>query len=237
MNEQNNHIGDVYGIYEIIEMLPNRDKEGRLNYKGKCSKCGYTKIGPLREFAAPSKIVNTCTHKRANGTPVIYGYKWNNKRIGRIFRGMMQRCYNINDKNYNTYGWNGIKICDEWINNPLLFEEWSLKNGYDNDLTIDRVCSDKDYCPDNCQWISLSENARKAGRVNWVTIGKETLTGRQWAQKLGLGILTIDKYIKKYGLGLTKMLIEKMIVDPPKNHKRKSNQTWFNVYEIDICNI
>ena len=50
---------------------------------------------------------------------------------------MKQRCYNPNEKSYKWYGAKGIKICDEWINSPKSFEEWSLQNGYNDNLTID----------------------------------------------------------------------------------------------------
>ena len=59
-----------------------------------------------------------------------------------------------------TYGGKGIRVCQEWLDNPELFEEWSLENGYEDNLTIDRIDSTKDYCPDNCRWVTLEDNAK-----------------------------------------------------------------------------
>lgn len=39
--------------------------------------------------------------------------------------------------------------------------EWALAHGYTDNLTIDRINIKGDYCPDNCQWITLEENKRK----------------------------------------------------------------------------
>lgn len=229
------HIGETHGIYYISDVLPEKDKYKHWIYDCICTECGYHKYSHYGAIAGEKSVTTICNHKRANGEYLTYGYKWNNKRIGKIFKGMIQRCYNQNDKNYKIYGGKGIKIYDEWRLNPLQFEQWALENGYEDNLTIDRIESDKDYCPENCQWITLEENARKAGDVNWISINGETLTGRQWAVKLGLGLLTIDKYIKKYGFDLTKCLINKMLNDLPKNHYRKSKQTWFDVYGINTA--
>ena len=42
------------------------------------------------------------------------------------------------------------------------FFEWSLSHGYNENLTIDRLDSNKGYSPDNCQWITASENSKRA---------------------------------------------------------------------------
>lgn len=48
-----------------------------------------------------------------------------------------------------------------WLNYET-FKTWAMENGYGDHLSIDRKDSDKDYCPDNCQFITKSENSRKA---------------------------------------------------------------------------
>jgi hypothetical protein len=41
-----------------------------------------------------------------------------------------------------------------------------MANGYKSHLTIDRIDSNKNYCPDNCQWITQGENSQKACSAN-----------------------------------------------------------------------
>lgn len=183
--------------------------------------------------SATSKITKKCRHIRADGS-FITDYKWMNRRICMIFNKMMERCYNSNSKDYRWYGAKDIGICKEWRDNPQLFEEWSLNNGYSNNLTIDRINGDKDYCPENCRWIPLEENARRAGKVNWITVNEKTLSGKQWSEELGLGINTINKEIRKYGLEKTKELIQAMIEDLPSTKSKNLNQSWFNVYGIQV---
>lgn len=80
------------------------------------------------------------------------------------FRGMLGRCYNPNNIGFSKYGGKGVKICDEWLNDFSKFKEWSLANGYRKDLTIDRINPNKlerGYSPENCQWITRSENSKR----------------------------------------------------------------------------
>jgi hypothetical protein len=226
------HIGETHGIYTIVDMLDEKDKYGHWIYKSVCNICGFEKFSHYGQISGPKSITTKCNHLRADGSYTIYGYTWNNKRIGHIFRGMVQRCYNSDDKSHKWYGEKGVGICKEWLNNPILFEEWSLNNGYTDGLTIDRIDSEKDYSPENCQWIPLAENTQKAGKVNWITIDDITLTGKQWAEKLGLGVNTINTYIRKYGVGKTKELIIKMLENPPR--VKNINQSWFSVYGIQV---
>jgi hypothetical protein len=90
------------------------------------------------------------------------------------------------------------------------------------------------YCPENCRLISISENSRRAGKVNWITVGKETLTGRQWAEKLGLTPHIFNDYIRKYGLNTTKELISKIIKNPDLLQSRQRNQSLIKLYQINI---
>lgn len=83
-------------------------------------------------------------------------------RIYNIWRSMKQRCYNPNHTSYYAYGGRGIKVCEEWKDNAQAFIEWAIKNGYADNLTLDRIDNDKNYQPSNCQWITQSMNSKKA---------------------------------------------------------------------------
>ena len=71
-----------------------------------------------------------------------------NTRLYNIWEGMKQRCYNSNVKAYKYYGAKDIKVCEKWLNFEN-FMQWSLNNGYSDNLTIDRIDIKKDYCPEN----------------------------------------------------------------------------------------
>lgn len=100
---------------------------------------------------------------------IIYSTKHGarHERIYNIYCGIKKRCYNKNAPNFKNYGGRGINICDEWRNDFLSFYNWSMQNGYADDLTIDRINNDGNYEPSNCQWITKSENTRKRNIDYW----------------------------------------------------------------------
>lgn len=93
-------------------------------------------------------------------------------RLYKIWCNMKQRCYNTSDTHYYTYGGRDIIVCEEWNKSFDSFYNWSINNGYSEGLTIDRINVNGNYCPENCQWLTMSENVIKAN-----TIDKQTKRG------------------------------------------------------------
>lgn len=78
----------------------------------------------------------------------------------RMWKNIKQRCYKKNNKSYKNYGAKGIKLCNEWYD-VKKFYEWCINNGWNKGLTIDRIDSNKNYEPSNCQFLTPSENSKK----------------------------------------------------------------------------
>lgn len=92
---------------------------------------------------------------------LIHG-KYNTK-IYAIYNSIKDRCFNENNERYHKYGGRGITICDEWKNSFQAFYNWSIKHGYEDGLSIDRIDNDGDYEPSNCRWISLGLQQHNKG--------------------------------------------------------------------------
>ena len=66
-----------------------------------------------------------------------------NTRLYAIWGGMIQRTTNKKRDTSNGYANKGITVCKKWKNSFENFRDWSLENGYNEKLTIDRKDSDK----------------------------------------------------------------------------------------------
>lgn len=82
-----------------------------------------------------------------------------NTRIYRIWQGMKKRCYNPRSVHYKDYGGRGITVCDEWKQSAEAFYKWAIANGYEDNLSIDRIDNDGNYEPSNCRWATSKQQA------------------------------------------------------------------------------
>lgn len=110
---------------------------------------------------------------------------------------MKQRCSNSNNTNYKNYGGRGISICDEWRSSFKAFEEWALSNGYEDNLTIDRIDVNGNYCPDNCRWITIRQQQRNKRQNIFVTMDGETLCMAEWEERYNIAHKMVWKRMLK----------------------------------------
>lgn len=219
-------IGTRIGIFDVIYECNYKSNDGHKVYHVKCCECGYET--DMRKSDA--KRAHICAHLDINGNFKNFNlYTWENQRIKNIFKGMKSRCYDSNDKAYRWYGAKGIKICDEWMNNPKTFELWAVRNGYDDNLTIDRKDETKDYCPENCRWITANDNSKYKSTTRLIEVDGEAHTGREWADVLNVGTNIINKYIREYGEENTKEFIKKFLENPGEKPKIKT-QSYYDLY-------
>lgn len=119
---------------------------------------------------------------------------------------MKDRCYNEHNKQYKDYGGRGIKICDDWLNNNTLFFNWSMENGYTDNLTIDRINVNGNYEPSNCRWITKKQQNRNSRKNVNFTYNNETHCLSEWCEVLGLNYGTVLSRINKLNWSIYKAL-------------------------------
>lgn len=108
---------------------------------------------------------------------------------------MHSRCENPNTPKYENHGGRGIGICEEWSgkNGLTNFYKWAMENGYQANLTIDRIDNDGNYEPSNCRWTDYdSQNRNKRDNV-YITINGISKIVEDWSRECGVGSLTIQK--------------------------------------------
>jgi len=123
------------------------------------------------------------------------------KRLYNIWKHMKSRCESpIRKESRSTrdYRDRGIRVCKEWLSYEI-FKDWALKNGYSDNLTIDRIDVNGNYEPSNCRWANSETQANNTRRnINIIYNGK-TLTLKQWSRELKIKYRTLSHRILKLG--------------------------------------
>jgi hypothetical protein len=120
-------------------------------------------------------------------------------RLYSIWKQMRIRCRCVTNPTYKYYGARGIGICEAW-EDFAAFREWALSHGYTDEMTIDRIDSDGDYCPENCRWIEASLNSKYKRNTKMYSHGGKTMCHNDWARKLGISPSSLTERIKRHGI-------------------------------------
>lgn len=124
-------------------------------------------------------------------------------RLYRIWCGLLTRVRTPSQTYYRYYGGRGITVCTEWLKfEPFMI--WALENGYRDDLTLDRIETNGNYCPENCRWATRAEQNRNKSNNVWISYEGERISQADLARKLGLTPNAISYRLKVGKLQLWK---------------------------------
>lgn len=113
-----------------------------------------------------------------------------NTRIHKTWSSMHERCERKSHEHFDCYGGRGIKICEEWDKYEK-FREWALNNGYKENLTLDRIDVNGDYCPENCRWSDWATQQNNKRNNHNLTYRGQTKTIAEWSRVTGINKTTI----------------------------------------------
>lgn len=190
----------------VISRANTNSKSGNAMWVCRCE-CGS--ITEVIGSKLRSGYTKSCGCLRISDT--AQGYS--KERVYRTWRGMHQRCYNQKHDKYKWYGGRGITICPEW-HDFITFRIWALENGYSDDLTIDRIDPDDNYCPDNCQWVDMKTQANNRSNNRILYFNGKAYTVSQIAEMFGISSFTIFNRLR------LKWSVEQIVRTP----ERSTNQ-------------
>lgn len=193
----NDLIGRKFGRLTVLERYPEK-KRGYIQWVCKCQ-CGniivvrsdLLKSGNTRSCGCLSKEIHSMRCRELGLARATH--KKSNTRLYKIYANMKDRCYNKNNHAYKDYGLRGITICKEWLESFNVFYEWAINNGYEDNLTIDRKDNNLGYSPNNCRWITKTEQCFNTRHNKFITYNNKTQTLKEWTDELGLSYSKIWK--------------------------------------------
>ncbi|MBO3398543.1 hypothetical protein JJB71_13440 [Clostridium perfringens] len=205
-----NLIGKRFGKLKVVKQ--SHSKNYRRYWECECD-CGNKTIvttsrlknGHTKSCGCLSKEVTTKRNTK-------HGKR--NTRIYEIWAGMKKRCLNKKSISYKNYGGRGVSICEEWKNSFEKFYNWAINNGYNENLTIDRIDVNGNYEPNNCRWCTKKEQSNNKRNNRYITINKETKTLSEWANYYKIKSKVVENRINRY-----KWSIEEALEIVPRKRK------------------
>jgi hypothetical protein len=152
--------GQVFGTIKVLGYV-GVNKDYQHYWKCQCIKCGNF------SEKRTSGIKKGCIHCTVNK------HNQCKTRLYRIWGLVKNRCRNMENKNY---GGRQIKLYQEWYDFEI-FYQWAIKSGYNENLEIDRIDVNGDYCPENCRWTTarIQQNNRRNNKIFEVDGKRNTL--------------------------------------------------------------
>lgn len=183
MSAKKDMIGKRFGMLTVLEEIEQKNSRGLTCYVCLCD-CGNTVNVCGRDMTRKHTFSCGCLHKNMMQKRFLK-HGGHGTRLYSIWKGMNTRCNSKNTDYYKHYGGKGVKICDEWKDFSV-FRDWALTNGYADNLTLDRIDFNGDYCPDNCRWLTMKEQSNNRSTNHRITYKGMTKTISQWADYFGL---------------------------------------------------
>lgn len=178
--KQRNLVGNKYGKLIVLESCGKAGKDNHYYSKVRCE-CGKEYLVPDTELIYGRRL--SC----AKCVDKLHGMT--NTRLFNIWQSMKQRCNCPTCKVYKYYGGRGIKMSDEWVEKDkgfINFYNWSLKNGYKDNLTIDRIDVNGNYEPSNCRWVDMYFQANNKRNNRLIAYNGITDTLANWSKKYNI---------------------------------------------------
>lgn len=174
--------GQRFGRLTAIEYL------GSAKWLCRCD-CGQMKVVATRHLVS-GKTKSCGCFRREFSKNKATTHNGSKTRLYVIWRNMIARCSKTYHSEYVRYGAKGIKVCKEWQDFSV-FREWAISNGYEDNLSIDRINPNGNYEPSNCRWADeITQANNKRNNVILEYQGKR-YTMAELARKSGLKLGTL----------------------------------------------
>ena len=222
MPRKTNLIGQRFGRLTVIAEAPSVKSpcgSSRTMWKCVCD-CGNEIVAGKSHLLHGETTSCGCYRKEVTSAKQ-YKHGGKRTRLYRLWTSIKARC-SPGGAEPEVYYNKGIRVCEEWSKDYAAFRDWALANGYDESAprgatTIDRIDNGKGYSPENCRFVSLTENARNKSNTIRKTIDGVTKTVMEWCEIYKADPRLVRERLRR---GWN---IEKALETPPRKMTRRVN--------------
>lgn len=157
-------------------------RKGKIVWDCKCD-CGQTVIRDTNYITHGGENISCgCVHHLMISQS-LKTHGMSKTRMYKIWEAMKRRCDSPKADRYPHYGGRGIRYCEEWKHFEP-FMKWAKNAGYTDDMSIDRIDVNGNYCPENCRWIPMKEQCNNTRQNRYVMYNNEKLSIAQFAERI-----------------------------------------------------
>lgn len=188
--------GMKFGRLTVLR-LSHKDNRHECHWLCKCD-CGNEKTVSGNKLRSGNTKSCGCMQKEFLDGRLRRKHGLTNTKLYATWENMKHRCNDPNNWMYPNYGGRGIKVCEEWLDSSTFFE-WAFDHGYEEGLSIERINVNRNYEPNNCEWVPIEEQYLNRTDSHFVTAFGKTQTISEWAKESGLKYDTIERRLNQYG--------------------------------------
>lgn len=148
--------GERFGSLTILSQAGINHRRGR-TYRCRCD-CGRETVASGENLRRGD--AKTCGCRGNRYAPQKVGKRPADPaklKMYEVWRRMISRCHNPKSSDFHHYGGRGIAVCSRWFDLENFVSDMGIPA---KGLELDRIDNSKDYSPDNCQWVSRTEQVR-----------------------------------------------------------------------------
>lgn len=203
-NKLNYKRGDKIGRWTVIKSLGSVSDKGTLK-SAVIVKCECGTIRQHFSCVLNAGFSKSCgCFRKENAAELIkkreHKHNLSKHPLFSVWRGMRQRCYNKESRDYPRYGGRGIFVCKKWRDEFLPFYNWAIVNGWQKGLINDRRNNEKGYSPGNCRFVTDPISMRNTRRTVNIEFNGVTKCITDWANHLSITLTSLKKRIRNWGI-------------------------------------
>lgn len=158
-------------------------------------KCECGKIKEIITHSVQKGLIVSCGCYRLS---IVTKHGKKNDPLYKAWCRMISRTKAKSGRSLRDYSARGVKVCDEWRHDFMAFYNWSLNNGWQAGLQLDKDIKGDGllYSPNTCSWVTCKDNNNKKRNSRLVEYNGDIKSVTQWAERFNITVDTLRRRLR-----------------------------------------